>query len=197
MQAQFFSNDVFINDADKKVSFTVFYPDGTVHPANPEFSGLTDGTAVVSFTFPYKGSYTFSCTLEADEKYEEDCTISVTVDGIKPLEGQKITYKKERQGVIGTYGESINAAEKIEFEATIAGADKHDLEKGWEVTSDDNAIEDYTVIIDKNCIEQKEKGLFDISGYIYLKPSKAGRDLNLKLTYRHTDHEEQKVYKDA
>ena len=197
MQAQFFSNDVFINDADKKVSFTVFYPDGTVHPANPEFSGLTDGTAVASFTFPYKGSYTFSCTLEADEKYEEDCTISVTVDGIKPLEGQKITYKKEQQGVIGTYGESINAAEKIEFEATIAGADKHDLEKGWEVTSDDNAIEDYTVIIDKNCIEQKEKGLFDISGYIYLKPSKAGRDLNLKLTYRHTDHEEQKVYKDA
>ena len=195
IEAEFFSNNISINDANKIVSFRVFYPDGTEHPTEPQDVSLSGGKATTSFTFPYAGNYTIYCALEEDGKYAERCETSITVANVVPLESQKIESIDQPEEPIGTYGDNEGDTTKIEFTATVADVNSTDLRKGWTVTSD--AIEGYTVTINPDSIKKNENGLFNVSGYINLKPSKAGNNLNLTLTYSHTDDKNQQVYGDA
>lgn len=195
IEAKFFSDAISIDDANKDVSFSVSYPDGIEHLTEPKNVSLASGTATTSFMFPYAGSYTIYCTLEEDGKYAESCETSVTVDNVVPLESQKFEYIDRPEEPIGTYGDNEGDITKIAFTATVADVNNTDLNKGWKVTS--AAIESYTITINPDSVEKNENGLFDVSGYVNLKPSKAGKDLMLKLEYSHTDNEDQKVYKDA
>ena len=195
IKAEFFSNNISINDANKTVSFSVRYPgeEGDKNTTIADVS-LADGTATTSFRFLYAGDYIIYCTLKADGKYAADTTISVPVANVKPLEGQEIKFEAPKNP-IGEYGKY--ATETIKFSAIVADVDLSKVNKAWTVTSKNEAIEESKVTIDENTIEKKENGLFGVSGEIQLKPTKAGNNLNLTLTYSHTDNESQKVYGDA
>lgn len=156
---------------------------------------LTDGAATLNdFEFKYAGVYKITCTLPESNKYNNDaCTITkeVCVEALGE-EYQSIDEIRGLDKPIGEYGQ----ASTIRFDATVADIDRSDLDKGWKVTSGD--IEsDYKITIDEDTIEEKENGLFGVSGEIQLTPARAGNDLKLTLVYSHTDNEKQKVYKDA
>ena len=156
---------------------------------------LTEGVATLEgFDFEYAGVYTITCTLPESNKYNDDARTITKDVYVEALEGEEYQTIGEIKGLdkpIGEYGQTST----IEFNATIAERD--DLDEGWTVTSKNGDIASPKVTIDKNTIVKKENGLLGVSGKIQLTPTRAGNNLNLTLTYSHTDNENQKVYKDV
>ena len=153
-----------------------------------------------NFEFPYAGVYTITCTLPESNKYDDKARAisqDVCVEVLEGEEYQTIEITKPEEP-IGTYGDNAEDTKEIEFKATVADVDFSDLDKGWKVASNDIDVSNCEITINENTIEEKENGLFSVSGEIKkLKPTKAGNNLNLTLTYSHTDNENQKVYGDA
>ena len=193
--AHFEADNVAMNG--EEVTFSITHPginfeDTTIR--------LIKGDATLkNFEFPYAGVYKITCTLPKSNKYNDDARAisqDVYVEVLEGEEYQTIEITKPEKP-IGTYGDNLEDTETIKFSAIVADVDLSNVNKGWTVTSENKAIENSTVTIDDNTIENKENGLFGVSGEIQLKPTKAGNNLNLTLTYSHTDNESQKVYEDA
>ena len=162
---------------------------------------LADGVATLeNFEFPYAGVYTITCTLPESNKYDDEARAisrDVCVEVLEGEEYQTIEITKPEKA-IGTYGDNAEDTKEIEFKATVADVDFSDLDKGWKVASSDIDVSNCEITINENTIEEKEDGLFSVSGEIKkLKPTKAGNNLTLTLTYSHIDNENQKVYGDA
>lgn len=190
IKGEFKADGVPMDDED--VTFSITHPG--IDSEKVVEKRLTNGAATLEdFEFEYAGVYTIICTLPKSNKYNDDTRTITKEVWVEALEGEEyqIIEITASQKSIGEYGQTAT----IEFNATVADVDRSDLGKGWKATSGD--IADYKVIIDENTIEEKENGLFGVSGEVQLKPTRAGKNLDVTLTYSHTDNEYQKVYKDA